>query len=457
MLNKIHELQDNNILKKIGEMAFYIAFVIETLIVIIDKSAITNPILGRLFQVTFLLCLIKVLATKYEWREYAFIFVFCLLGVFVDQLGDRNEILRIFMFIAACKGIDMKKWMRVYFWILAIGSLLIVLLSVFGILGSVTELKEFKDEGFRELYAFGMGNPNSFHIMIFMVVLLGMYVYHKELRWWCYPPLLGLDYLLYKLTGTRTATILMAAAVAGMFCVKYLEKYSEFIDRKRTEWLGAKDKAGVEEFADVESGAKASRSLIVMKKILYFDYGKLLLKIGSWLSMIVSLAGVELSFYFAAEAWKVYAFNWGLMHWEPDIARIVQFDRALTGRICMLQNFTNRAGSMNTWKLFTVPNHTEYMDLGFVRLFYWYGYIPAIIILLIMVGLIAYLIASEKYADVMLLFIIAVFTVIEAHFISVYIGRSYPVLLLGIYWTDIVKCICETKKTRRTTNEQLQV
>lgn len=428
MLTKIHELQDNNILKKIGEVAFYLALIIESLIVIVDKSAITNPILGRLFQVTFLLCVIKVATTKYEWREYAFIFVFCLLGLFIDQFGDRNEILRIFMFIAACKGIDMKKWMKVYFWILAIGSAHIVLLSILGILGSVTELKEFKDEGYRELYAFGMGNPNSFHIMIFAVVLLGMYVYHEKMRWWCYPPLLGLDYLLYRLTGTRTAFILMAAAVVGMFCVKYLERYSEFIVKKRAAGIASQ-----------------------------FDCGKLLLKLGSWGAMITSLLGVEISFYFAAEAWKVYAFNWSLLHWEPDVARIVKLDRLLTGRICMLQNFDNRAGSMNTWRLFTVPNHTEYMDLGFVRLFYWYGYIPAIILLLIMVGLMAYLITSEKYADVMMLFIIAVFTVIEAHFISVYIGRAYPIFILGIYWTDIVKCLCETKKSRRITNEQLQV
>ena len=44
---------------------FYIGLTMELIIVIVDKSNYTNPIEGRLFQVTFLLFFLKMLLTAY--------------------------------------------------------------------------------------------------------------------------------------------------------------------------------------------------------------------------------------------------------------------------------------------------------------------------------------------------------------------------------------------------------
>ena len=420
MLDRIHNIQNNDRINKIGVYAFYLAVLIETLIVIVDKSAIINPLEGRLFQITFLLCFIKVLSTKYEWREYIAIFCFCFLGLMMDQMGDHNEFLRMFMFVAACKDIDMRKCLKGYFKLICAGTLLIIALSLTGILGSVKVLKEYEDAGFKSLYAFGMGHPNTFFIMIFVIILLGLYLYEDKLKWWCYPPLLEVTYLLYKLTEARTPAIMLLGTVVLMFLVKYIEKLRLWM-RERIE----RD--------------KESANSNIISKLTHINYAEGLLKLGSWIGFLVSIAGIELSIYFASEAWKVYEFNWGRMHWEPDIARIVEFDRKLTGRICMLMNFDNRAGSIASWRLFTVPDHTEYMDLGYVRIFYWYGMIPAIVLLALMAGLVSYLIVTDKYKDVVFILIIAVFTVVEAHFVSVYIGRCYPVFLLGMYWVDMLR------------------
>jgi len=430
MLDRIHNIQNNEKINKLGVYAFYLAVLIETLIVIVDKSAVINPLEGRLFQITFLLCLVKVITTKYEWREYIVIFLFCLLGLLMDQLGNRNEVLRMFMFIAACKDIDMEKCLKAYFKIMCAGIFIIMLLSVTGIFGSVMELKEFKDEGFKSLYTFGMGHPNTFHIMIFVLVILGLYLYKDVLRWWCYPPFLLLDYVLYKMTGARTPTLLFAGGVVLFFLVKYLDNLRLWMDKRACQDAGTENKG-------------------IWYKLKSFNYAKGLLKIGSWTGFLACIGGIELSIYFASEAWKVYEFNWSRMHWEPDVARIVEFDRKLTGRICMLMNYDNRAGSIGTWKYFTVPGHEEFFDLGYVRIFYWYGMIPAIILLAVFAGLIGYLIASDKYTDVVFLMLIAVFTVVEAHFVSVYLGRCYPVFLLGMYWVDMVRILFAKGKEKQ--------
>ena len=71
------------IFEKIAYYSFYLAVVIEVLIVVVDKSAYINPIEGRLFQLTFLLFTVKTALTKYSWKEYLVIFLFLLLGCYL--------------------------------------------------------------------------------------------------------------------------------------------------------------------------------------------------------------------------------------------------------------------------------------------------------------------------------------------------------------------------------------
>ena len=75
-----------------------------------------------------------------------------------------------------------------------------------------------------------------------------------------------------------------------------------------------------------------------------------------------------------------------------------------------------------------------YFDQGFIRLFYWYG-------IVIGLGYIAanlYLIwQSWRKKDYCLLVIVAayaVFSLMEAHLISVYLLRNYLLIWLGYYW-----------------------
>ena len=48
-------------MNKIGNLCFWIALVIESVIVMIDKSAYINPWEGKLFRLTFVLFCIKVI------------------------------------------------------------------------------------------------------------------------------------------------------------------------------------------------------------------------------------------------------------------------------------------------------------------------------------------------------------------------------------------------------------
>lgn len=419
LLNRIHEIQDGEKVRNIGDYAFWLAVIVEVLIVILDKSAYSFPYEGRVFQFTFLLCLIKVLCTKYEWREYIAIFICCLVGLLVDQLGDKNEILRMFMFVAACKDIDMKKCMKLAFWITSIGCLLIAIMSVFGIGRDIVELKEYaissvdmKENIGVETYSrfsFGMGHPNTFHIMLAVLCILGLYVYKEVINWKVYMLVIIADIALYYFTDARTPTIIILLSSIVMCVVKYVEKQT------------------------VSS---------------IYTRNKNVLNLLSVLSFFFSIICIELSFWFAGNAWKIYEYAWSRLEYSKSIGILRKIDIVLSGRIMNLMNYNNRAGSIWTWKLSPDSSHIEMFDLGYVRLFYWYGTMVAIFIILIFVALFAYLLVEEKYTDVMFLSIIAIFTFVEAHFVSEYIGRNYLLFILGMYWVDMLKVLFERKSKK---------
>ena len=400
LLEKLHSIQDRDILKKTAKYAFYLAVIIECLIVVIDKSHFTNPIEGRLFQITFALCVLKVALTKYDFKEYVAIFLACLLGLMVDFLGDRNEILRMFMFVAACKDIDIKKCLKLMLWLTIAGCTILAILSVFGIYGELMVPKEYPGSIFIDRYCFGMGNANAFHIMFFALVLLAMYVYSEQMKWWGYVILFVANIVVTYLTACKTGAAMTALAIVVMFVVA---SQSTHPCGKRTvpKVLGC-------------------GSIIVYPILILF------------------------SVLFAHVTKYLYYYRWSdgnsldLVYkgYKPVIW--AKIDTLLTGRIESLSNDNAWSGSLKTWHLMPVKENQAYFDLGFVRVFYWYGIIPATIILILILVLLVYLYRNQKMSELMMIALMLVFTFIESHYVSVYIGRNYALVILGGLWASML-------------------
>ena len=185
--------------KTIGEACFWLGLVIEILIVIVDKSAYTNPLESQLFRLTFLLFCIKIALTKYSAGEWLCMLLFGAVMFVSYRINERDEAVRIIAFIAACKGMDIKKVMRVVCWVTFAGCAALVLLSVTGIYGKVAVTANFGREvqpgQFEETrYVLGMGHPNALHCMFWMVVVLAVYSYADVLRWYHYALFMALNF-----------------------------------------------------------------------------------------------------------------------------------------------------------------------------------------------------------------------------------------------------------------------
>lgn len=374
---------------KIRNICFYLGLLIEIGIVLWDKSTFINPYEGRLFRVTFLLFGAALLMTHYSKKEWLTIVLFGILGTVSYLVTGRNEILRIVVFLAACKDMNMKQVMKTLFWATLAGGIVIATASLIGIFGEISVTQIYEAAGTPDTrFTLGFGHPNTLYCMVWVLMLLGMYVYPEKMKWYTYLCLaagcLGMFFLTKTATGILIA--LFSLVLAAMF--QYLPKMKE---------------------------SKVIQGLSLA---------------GYAFCIIVSVLG-------AANANRVLNYNWGL-----DTSRKAQFyvylDKILTGRLLTLASTEISDGTLQTWRIFAKPDTTYYFDLGWVRLFYWYGIIPAVIFILVLLYLLYFCFKKKDDMAVVMILSITIYTVVEAHFVSVYIARNYLLFLLGMYWYQMI-------------------
>lgn len=375
--------------KNIAYCSFYLAVVIEVLIVIVDKSAYINPIEGRMFQLTFLLFLITVALTKYSWKEYLIVFLFLLLGAVSYFVTGRNEIVRVVMFMAACKDIDMQKCLKLVFYMTLVGCAALIMLSVTGVYGAMTLALDYGRGSMETRYTLGMGHPNALQCMVWALTTLGLYLYGERMRWYSYLLVAVINVGFFLLTDSRTGLLITMFVMVLAYIVK----------------MGNR----------------------IWNKII---------GVGC---MAVTLIGIIGSVVIAANAYRVYNYAW--FGWDDEISSnsvtmfFVKLDRILTGRIRVLTENNEFTGTIDTWRLFSRPENDYYFDMGWIRLFYWYGIIPACIFVIALIVIMYYCYRKEYYMALVLIVSFSVYTIIEAHAISVYLARNYMLFLMGMYWS----------------------
>lgn len=366
-------------MEKVSKWVFLLALWIELTIVIVEKSEYVIQYEGQWFRLSFVLFGISLLTTRHSLKEWMGLFFFAILGLISYKATGRNEILRFVVFVWACQGKDMKKVLKATFWYMLVGILLILLLSVTGIYGKMILTQAYRLERIESRYCFGMGHPNSFHCMVFVLTILGLYCYADYLRWYSYILLIGLHIVTFMLTVSRTGFLL---AIGTIFLIILL-KGIPFLQK----WKGS------------------------------FVLGMLLLCVSVMFC--------------------VYCAKYSITN--PTLMKL---DRFLNGRIWGLYDSSMRHdGMLNTWHLWSDPTNIKYFDMGMVRIFYWYGIIPGGLYILAQLRLLWVAMKKTDYMLLALMISITLYSLIEAHFISVYLGRNYILFFCGMYLSDMIPSI----------------
>lgn len=373
MHRSIGEMAVREKMNKIGNLCFWIALVIESVIVMIDKSAYINPWEGKLFRLTFVLFCIKVITTQYSKKEWIAIAIAGILVSISYLVNDKDEVVRAAVFVISCKNIDVKKILKVVLGITLAGSVILFVLAASGTFGAMTMTANFGRGPFPGIvetrYCFGMGHPNAFQCMMYMMTVLCLYIYIERMKWYHFVLLFLINVITYHYTDSNTAMLVIGATIIGAAIMKYVPILKNL---KWIYWLSA---------------------AFVLALVIF--------------SAVGSYTGRETQFMY-------------------------DLDQVLNGRFQYAHAIEN--ARVENWTLFSNRSNTEFFDQGFIRLFYWYGIIPGIMYVLANLYLIY---QSYKKRDYMLLIIVvgfSLFSLMEAHLISVYILRNYLFVLLGYYW-----------------------
>ena len=384
----------------VPRLLFYIGLTMELLMVIVDNSNYTNPIEGYLFRVTFLLFFAKLALTRYEWKEWALIVLLEGVGFISYRATGENDIIRIVTFVAACRGIPLKQALKYTFYVTLAGCLAIVALSVTGIYGDISLTQAYgrapaettiyigEQEAAETRYTLGMGHPNALSCMFFMLTALGVYIWFDRLKWYTWLFLILLNVGVYMLTGSKTSMLITMTFLFG---------------------------AGVMSFAKT-----------FQKRSFAYVCG-----------LLVFLLCIAFSVDAAVCAQRVKDAQWNEFFFvnprdNDHIVALGKIDRQISGRIISLTNSENNDGMIQTWSAFSCENNMNYyFDMGWVKVFYRYGVIPGILYVLANLALLWRIYRKRDGCALVLFVMFAVYTVVEAHLISDYIGRNYLLMMMG--------------------------
>lgn len=381
---------------------FYAGLTIELLIVIIDKSNLVNPFEGRLFQITFLFFFLKMLLTDYTKKEWCVILLLELLAVLSYRVTGANDLIRVVTFVAACKNIPLRQMMKYAFYVTLAGCTVIVLLSVTGIYGEISLTQAYGRESVETTiyigvepaketrYTLGMGHPNALSCMFLMLVAMGVYVYFEQMKWYLYLFLMLLNAGVYMLSGSKTSMLITTAFLVGA-CVM---TYCKFLRRNVLAYL---------------------------------------------CGLLVFVVCVAFSVDAAVCAQRVRDTQWNEFFYQDPldnkhIVALAKIDRHISGRIISLTDSENNDGMIQTWSMFSGPDNMEhYFDMGWVKVFYRYGVVPGIVCLLVQAAFLWQLYRRKDACGLVVFTVLAVYTVVEAHLVSVYIGRNFLLMMMGSY------------------------
>lgn len=372
---------ERSFITKLRNICLYAALTIELLLMIYERSTLPLSSPKMIFRISFVFTVLAVVLTKYSVKQWIGIAVAVAISVLGYKITGNNDLLRFSLFVVACKDADIKKMLRYIFTVTAAGFVLIVAASVLGIAGTVKLVDDFgRDVGSEVRYTFGFGHPNTLQSVIFsMTVLLIYHVrdFEKFKRSVIMGLALVLNIIMYFFTGSRTGVALTVFTIVLAFIVYQSE-------------------------------------ILKNSKVLYVSGAAL---IGACVAF--SIWAAKISKYARKKKYPFY----------------YKLDRILTGRIQSLYYDTKpHKGSLQTWSLFGDEfSGNAFFDMGWVRLFYWYGIIPAVLIILLILFLIYRLYLNRDYGVMIMVISVSLFTVVEASFVSSFIGRNYLLPIAGVY------------------------
>jgi len=213
----------------IGIYCFYMAMFLYSLVMIVGHSAWEIPYRGRLLQIGFILCCLKIVVTKYSVKEWIFMILLGILGVASYLIISQDYVISIVVMIFAAKAVHMKPVIK---WILygtLLGVVCIVILSLFHVGGVIVDIRDYGRGGVESRWCLGFSHANNLHGTLWYITAMLVYLYFKKMKWTHYLVISVLNIGLYMLTLSRTGMFVIQIVIIAACILCYWPKIAKEI------------------------------------------------------------------------------------------------------------------------------------------------------------------------------------------------------------------------------------
>lgn len=207
--------------EKIGYYLFFVGIMLELLVMVTDNAAYyTIPYRGRILQVAFLLLFFKIVLTSFNLKEWILAFILCVVGTYLYLVTDDEYIIRCFVFVLACKGVELEKIIKVIFWTTIVSTTIIAVLSFFDIAGPLVQIRDYSRGGIEKRFSFGFNHANNVHSMLWYILTLRFLCTGENTKKMELVILTFVNLLLYYFTLSRTGLLICIILLFGMWIIQ---------------------------------------------------------------------------------------------------------------------------------------------------------------------------------------------------------------------------------------------
>lgn len=206
---------------KAANIIYYIAILIHIAIMCEGYSVWETPLRGRLLQIAFVLCCVKILMTYYEKIEWIAIAVLGALSVASYICTKEKYVVYVTVLILAARNVDIRVVLSLIFEGVIISTVLIAIFAFTGLGGTVSETRDFGRGIVETRYMLGFSHANNLHGTIWYALALMVMLYKDKLTWKTYTAVTVLNIVLYFFTHSKTGVVVAQLVIIGGLIYKY--------------------------------------------------------------------------------------------------------------------------------------------------------------------------------------------------------------------------------------------
>ena len=194
----------------------------------VEKDPTRQLPIQRLFYISIICFVIKLILTKYQWKEIIIGTVGAVLMYLCWKSSGGIDYPMNYLIILAMKDVNLRKVMKVVF---SCGFMSIIYGLTWFFINAPDQLTRVKDygRGLVEIrYKFCAWHANTIHLMIFVLIVSLLYIYYKKMEWWAFIVIFFFNYEFFQLTKSRTAFYCGSIAIIAYAILRYARKIYEF-------------------------------------------------------------------------------------------------------------------------------------------------------------------------------------------------------------------------------------